>query len=147
MFYILNTINKLNGHPWAVLPFPFNFVSKWDVSETNRVRPSCHSWPLWEELVPSEPAHERPVTNHIHDCHMMNIQSMMANTKKWSLVHSTITLSNSSFLLQNISIFWTIFQGAVSIRKTVLPGMAIPMLKIRRPNGRLIFNMEIAIRR
>ena len=37
--------------------------------------------------------------------------------------------------------------GAVSIRKTVLPGMAIPMFKIRRPNGRLIFNMEIAIRR
>ena len=39
------------------------------------------------------------------------------------------------------------YQGAVSIRKTVLPGMAIPMLKIRRPNGRLIFNMEIATRR
>ena len=38
-------------------------------------------------------------------------------------------------------------QGAVSIRKTVLPGMAIPMLKIRRPSGRLIFNMEITIRR
>ena len=38
-------------------------------------------------------------------------------------------------------------QGAVSIRKTVLPDMAIPMLKIRRPNGRLIFNMEITIRR
>ena len=37
--------------------------------------------------------------------------------------------------------------GAVSIRKTVLPGMAIPMVKIRRPNGRLIFNMEIAIGR
>ena len=37
--------------------------------------------------------------------------------------------------------------GAVSIRKKVLPGMAIPMLKIRRPNGRLIFNMEIAISR
>ena len=37
--------------------------------------------------------------------------------------------------------------GAVSIRKTVLPGMATAMLKIRRPNGRLIFNMEIAIRR
>ena len=37
--------------------------------------------------------------------------------------------------------------GAVSIRKTVLPGMVIPMLKIRRPNGRLIFNMEITIRR
>ena len=37
--------------------------------------------------------------------------------------------------------------GAVSIRKTVLQGMVIPMLKIRRPNGRLIFNMEIAIHR
>ena len=35
--------------------------------------------------------------------------------------------------------------GAVSIRKTVLPGMTIPMLKIRRPNGRLIFNMGIPI--
>ena len=43
--------------------------------------------------------------------------------------------------------FLNIVLGAVSIRKTVLPGMAIPMLKIRRPNGRLIFNMEIAIRR
>ena len=42
---------------------------------------------------------------------------------------------------------WIRVLGAVSIRKTVLPGMAIPMLKIRRPNGRLIFNMEIAIRR
>ena len=39
------------------------------------------------------------------------------------------------------------YLGAISIRKTVLPGMAIPMLKIRRPNGRLIFNMEIAILR
>ena len=37
--------------------------------------------------------------------------------------------------------------GAVSIRKTVLPGMTIPMLKIRRPNGRLIFNIGIAIPR
>ena len=45
------------------------------------------------------------------------------------------------------NIFIFLNQGAVSIRKTVLPGMAIPMLKIRRPNGRLIYNMEIAIRR
>ena len=35
----------------------------------------------------------------------------------------------------------------VSIRKTVLPGMRISMLKVRRPNGRLIFNMEITIPR
>ena len=54
-----------------------------------------------------------------------------------------ILLGNGS---QNGSIY-SLIQGAVSIRKTVLPGMAIPMLKIRRPNGRLIFNMEIAIRR
>ena len=45
------------------------------------------------------------------------------------------------------SLYWNGPQGAVSVRKTVLPGMAILMLKIRRPNGRLIFNMEIAIRR
>ena len=32
-------------------------------------------------------------------------------------------------------------------KKDGLAGMAIPMLKIRRPNGRLIFDMEIAIRR
>ena len=37
--------------------------------------------------------------------------------------------------------------GAVSIRKTVLLGMAIPILKIRRPIGRLIFNMGIPIPR
>ena len=49
-----------------------------------------------------------------------------------------------SYTGKTTSLNWT---RAVSIRKTVLPGMAIPMLKIRRPNGRLIFNMEIAIRR
>ena len=49
--------------------------------------------------------------------------------------------------IQNYSAYSVRHQGAVSIRKTVLPGMAIPMLKISRPNGRLIFNMEIAIRR
>ena len=44
-------------------------------------------------------------------------------------------------------IIFPIYQEAISRRKMVLPGMVIPMLKIRRPNGRLIFNMEIAIRR
>ena len=59
----------------------------------------------------------------------------------------------SLFFVWSANDAWDVFcgisfqQGAVSIRKTVLPGMAIPMLKIRRPNGRLIFNMEIAIRR
>ena len=52
----------------------------------------------------------------------------------------TVTLC-SGLLLQRFSEQ----QGAVSIRKTVLLGMAIPMLKIRRPTGRLIFNMGIPI--
>ena len=39
------------------------------------------------------------------------------------------------------------FSMTIVTRGPVLPGMAIPMLEIRRPNGRLIFNMEIAIRR
>ena len=61
-----------------------------------------------------------------------------------------------AFLERRFKVGWCVYivntvaagdLGAVSIRKTVLPGMAIPMLKIRRPNGRLIFNMENAIRR
>ena len=54
---------------------------------------------------------------------------------------------HSIAIMNELPRHWYHAQGAVSIRKTVLPGMAIPMLKIRRPNGRLIFNMEIAIRR
>ena len=54
---------------------------------------------------------------------------------------------HASLNLKRVVVTWQGRLGAVSIRKTVLPGMAIPMLKIRRPNGRLIFNMEIAIRR
>ena len=38
-----------------------------------------------------------------------------------------------------------LIQGAVSIWKTVLLGMVIPMLKIRRLTDRLIFNMGIPI--
>ena len=59
------------------------------------------------------------------------------------VLFSSVSQSHKDY----IGVFTHWGQGAVSIRKTVLPGMAIPMLKIRRPNGRLIFNMEIAIRR
>ena len=55
--------------------------------------------------------------------------------------------SRISYIGKTANPYWNRTLGAVSIRKTVLPGMAIPMLKIRRPNGRLIFNMEITIRR
>ena len=66
----------------------------------------------------------------------------------WSLVGDLSKMSDShhEYWVSELRILH-LNQGAVSIRKTVLPGMAIPMLKIRRPNGRLIFNMEIAIRR
>ena len=58
-----------------------------------------------------------------------------------SYLHNGISFTGKT------SLYWIGALGAVSIRKMVLPGMAIPMLKIRRPNGRLIFNMEITIRR
>ena len=95
MFYILNTINKLHGHPWALLPFPFNFVSEWDVSETSQGQTGLSFMTSVGGACPLWACQGKPVTNHIHDRHMMNIQSMMANTKKWSQVHNTITLSNS----------------------------------------------------
>ena len=66
------------------------------------------------------------------------------------LLYTDSCSDSSHFSFDNIFVLLKLehrFLGAVSIRKTVLPGMAIPMLKIRRPNGRLIFNMEIALRR
>ena len=63
------------------------------------------------------------------------------------LIFMILLTSWCEFLcVTNITLlYWNNPLGAVSIRKMVLPGMAIPMLKIRRPNDRLIFNMEIAI--
>ena len=65
--------------------------------------------------------------------------------------HNNVTINVALQMQRYISLENDIkllaYQGAVSIRKTVLPGMAIPMLKIRRPTGRLIFNTENAIRR
>ena len=68
------------------------------------------------------------------------LQGWFANHDKNLVIIITLFIPYTYMHYENI-------QGAVSIRKTVLTGMAIPMLKIRRPNGRLIFNMEIAIRR
>ena len=64
---------------------------------------------------------------------------------QWLLTTSLV----KKILLQTVVVkmdhtIWQV-QGAVSIRKTVLLGMVIPMLKIRRPTGRLIFNMGIPI--
>ena len=61
----------------------------------------------------------------------------------WVLTHCGLVMQHGtgSALPQVMACYL----GAVSIRKTVLLGMAIPMLKIRRPTGRLIFNMGIPI--
>ena len=67
----------------------------------HRIRLSCHSWPLWEELVLVGPANERPVTNHIHDLHMMNIQSMITNNRNSDRSTATSLLSNLPFPLEN----------------------------------------------
>ena len=74
----------------------------------------------------------------VYACHMVS---------GYALVFKLIKVVGTAWQMLHTAAVLTCHLGAVSIRKTVLPGMAIPMLKIRRPNGRLIFNMEIAIRR
>ena len=70
-------------------------------------------------------------------------ESTCAQTVELAVIwNAMMVMEHNLRFFRNIS-----YQGAVSIRKTVLPGVAIPMLKIRRPNGHLIFNMEITIRR
>ena len=76
----------------------------------------------------------------IGDLNNMYIKYLQFTTAQ----QKTLSQIDNTLFAITFSVF---IQGAISIRKTVLPGMAIPMLKIRRPNGRLIFNMEIAIRR
>ena len=94
-------------------------------------------------------------TNYVNNILGCSADSMANLAKNVSLSFGFITWSNSKTETHTLrkhhcrkycASIWNI-QGAVSIRKTVLPGMVIPMLKIRRPNDRLIFNMEIAIRR
>ena len=84
------------------------------------------------------------ITHSILDCllnSLLSVSDLFGNKSQSKLrVYNYITMPGGSYIIHSK-------QGAVSIRKTVLPGMAISMLKIRRPNGRLIFNMEIAIRR
>ena len=80
-----------------------------------------------------------------------NIIKYWSQYFKW-MAESSVNQHAEGRVIWTPNVSMTMYQpsrclGAVSIRKTVLPGMAIPMLKKRRPNGRLIFNMEIAIRR
>ena len=90
----------------------------------------------------------KKILDHDDDPHVLNMYTLYhfrpvlkIRSKSMSLTDTPPTAKIRWIEIKNC------LQGAVSIRKTVLPGMVIPMLKIRRPNGRLIFNMEIAIRR
>ena len=101
--------------------------------------------PLYELLYHSEIYPGLPLSCHlklppyISDI-IYGLHQIQAFNDVWNISrHSVPILALDRLFVRDL--------GAVSIRKTVLPGMAIPMLKIRRPNDRLIFNMEIAIRR
>ena len=65
----------------------------------DRVRLGCQSWPLWEDLVSTEPANEKTVTNHIHDVSHDEYSINDSKHQNWSQVHSTTTLLNSPFPL------------------------------------------------
>ena len=101
--------------------------------------PLCIQGPTRSELL-YEKNHYTCISEVVTNCH--------ANFSNLFLGASTLTKHRwgHTYVIRENSYFAAAL-GAISIRKTVLPGMAIPMLKIRRPNGRLIFNMEIAIRR
>ena len=79
------------------------------------------------------------------------LQNTLYTSACWTFVNTYHNMESAAWKcsksVHNMFIWHCHKLGAVSIRKTVLPGMAIPMLKIRRPNGRLIFNMGIAIHR
>ena len=81
-----------------------------------------------------------------NDCPSASKATLMNMDKYFMWIHyERLHNHNKAKHNKTVCIFLGIY--CMTIRKTVLPGMAIPMLKIRRPNGRLIFNMEIAIRR
>ena len=96
----------------------------------NRLASYCNKW----NLTINTPKTKITIFNR--DGHKILRFNFFA-VRYWNWCRAGLPLSGNNFFVL----------GAVSIRKTVLPGMAIPMLKIRRPNGRLIFNMEITIRR
>ena len=107
----------LNEKAWILIKISLNFVPKGRINNIPA---------LFQIMVWHRPG-DRPLSEPV----MVRLLSHIYVTRPWWV--------KSYGCIRRL--------GAVSIRKTVLPGMAIPMLKIRRPNGRLIFDMEIAIRR
>ena len=105
---------------------------------------------MWKEIFLTLPVSVPYINGHSPDYKIKTLSFKVSPTVDdytWLLLPTDVMQNGRWGLMKFRGISAVNNQGAVSIRKTVLPGMAIPMLKIRRPNGRLIFNMEIAIRR
>ena len=119
--------------------FEGDFVQKWVLKTWNICRKDTFFIPIYTETANFVP----PSRDHQTSQVATGVQRRAWSLKIWYTRRSDIAMGS----LVPAKFWGCTKQGAVSIRKTVLPCMAIPMLKIRRPNGRLIFNMEIAIRR
>ena len=139
-----------NGPPPPPWPVPRSFDVSFDLRLNRRLSKQSIRWWFWWSC--SSWHH----CNDIHECSIHKTVPCVEMVYEGSVMQSSdVYLSNSKMILSSFLYVVTRMapgngpkiRGAVSIRKTVLPGMATPMLKIRRPNGRLIFNMEIAIRR
>ena len=134
----LNRASKKGRWCWRYTPFYCAGGRTLCPYQDHRLYFPTHSWSIQSISLPKTclKVHELSKNDLVIEmqyflCHIIFFQC------KYFCMTPSISLQYGCYCLQ----------GAVSIRKTVLPGMAIPMLKIRRPNGRLIFNMEIAIRR
>ena len=134
VFFDLHRNKRLSKQSWG---WWFGTLSRplWRQRNAVKCKKSEPQWTDWIEMMLTQ--QNLKLNNRWHHCYMSTYDSQLQSADR------------DLYLLSNIlsikSRPWNL--GAVSIRKTVLPSMAIPMLKIRRPNGRLIFNMEIAIRR
>ena len=85
--------------------------------------------------------HDKPLTTGPwFDIKMSSYQYRKSHCGDKTILRPSYLHNGISYTGKMTSLYWIRAQGAVSIRKTVLPGMAIPMFKIRRPSGRLIFN-------
>ena len=139
----MNIVSDVHTHTHTHIYIYIYPISIWDCE----FQWPCYRWVL---LIVSD-TYLRCTWYIGNDC-IVTIYRQISNVRRTSVAKKIIDLSDvvgasPTGTAPTTSERSTYHLGAVSIRKTVLPGMAIPMLKIRRPNGRLIFNMEIAIRR
>ena len=99
------------------------------------------SEPMLARFTDAYMRHNGDMSWSVQKCCSKYVKNVFICTKDMSTGVSALTPASLHF----VDALHILILGAVSIRKTVLLGMAIPMLKIRRPTGRLIFNMGIPI--